>query len=75
MSVKVLTFGSLTEILDREFDMEAPDTASLMALLTESHRGLTGRNLLIAVNNIVVKGNVALKERDVVALMPPYSGG
>lgn len=75
MRVKVLTFGSLTEILNREFDMEAPDTASLMASLTANYRELTGRNLLIAVNNIVVKGNVALKEQDVVALMPPYSGG
>jgi molybdopterin synthase sulfur carrier subunit len=75
MKIKVLTFGVLTEILDKEFHAEAKDTESLMAWLTSKHRELKGRSLLIAVNNVVVKGNAPLKENDVVALMPPYSGG
>jgi molybdopterin converting factor small subunit len=75
MKIKVLTFGALTEVLNKEFDMEADDTESLLALLTAKHGALAGRSLLIAVNNIVVNCNVSLKENDVVALMPPYSGG
>lgn len=75
MKIKVLTFGALTEILDKEFHAEAYDTESLMDSLAARHGALAGRSLLIAVNNVVVKGNVPLKKNDVVALMPPYSGG
>ncbi|MDR0792900.1 MAG: MoaD/ThiS family protein [Chitinophagaceae bacterium] len=75
MKIKVLTFGALTEVLNKEFDMEAIDTESLLALLIAKHSALAGRSLLIAVNNVVVNSNVSLKENDVVALMPPYSGG
>ncbi|WP_134087865.1 MoaD/ThiS family protein [Olivibacter sp. XZL3] len=75
MKVKVLTFGSLTEILDKEFPAEASDTDSLTASLTAKYAGLRGRKFLVAVNNIIVQENMILKEQDVVALMPPYSGG
>lgn len=75
MKVKVLTFGSLTDILETEFSAEAADTESLTASLTAKHAGLNGRKFLVAVNDRIVKENTALKEQDVVALMPPYSGG
>lgn len=75
MKIKVLTFGSLTDILDQEFHVEAVDKVSLIALLTDKHSALNGRNFLVAVNNIIVKENTIFKAHDVVALMPPYSGG
>ncbi len=75
MKVKVLAFGALTEILDREFYAEAEDTATLWAKLRGAYPALTGRKLLVAVNSAVVTENVPLQENDVVALMPPYSGG
>lgn len=75
MEVKVLTFGSLTDIMEREFSAEAQDTDRLKALLTAKYTALEGRKFVIAVNDRIVKENTALKEQDVVALMPPYSGG
>lgn len=75
MKVKVLTFGLLTEILDKEFHAEASDTEGLTASLTAKHAGLGGRKFLVAVNEIIVKENTVLKKHDVVALLPPYSGG
>lgn len=75
MKVKILTFGSLTDMLDKEFHAEASDTEGLTTLLKSKHAALDGRKFLIAVNNRIVKENTALKAHDVVALMPPYSGG
>jgi molybdopterin synthase sulfur carrier subunit len=75
MKIKVLTFGSITDILNREFYVEALDTNSLMASLIERHNSLKERKLLIAVNNTIVQENTILNEHDVVNIMPPYSGG
>lgn len=75
MKIKVRTFGSLTEILDSEFLMEATDTHGLVNSLTKQYAQLNGRKLLIAVNNTIIQENMTLAEHDTVALMPPYSGG
>ncbi len=75
MKVKVQVFGSLTDFLDKEFFMDAVDTRELVMTLVEQHAGLSGRKILIAVNNAIEHKNTALREHDLVALMPPYSGG
>ncbi|MEZ0453148.1 MoaD/ThiS family protein [Sphingobacterium thalpophilum] len=75
MKVKVKTFGSLTELLEKEFYITAVDTADLVATLTAQQPALANRSLLIAVNNTLVKETTALAADDIVALMPPYSGG
>ena len=73
--VKVKVFGSLQEICDAEFFMEAQDSQTLVAMLMDKHPALCGRKLLIAVNNSIIQENTVLQEQDTVALMPPYSGG
>lgn len=75
MRVKVKTFGSLTDIMAKEFYITANDTAELMATLSGEYGELAHRSLLIAVNNTIIKAPVTFKENDIVALMPPYSGG
>lgn len=75
MTVKVITFGSLTEIMDKEFMAQATDTNTLMSSLIEKNGGLNKRKLILAVNNTIVRENTVLNEHDVVAIMPPYSGG
>ncbi|WP_293956625.1 MULTISPECIES: MoaD/ThiS family protein [unclassified Sphingobacterium] len=75
MKIKVRTFGSLTEILSQEFFMESTDTETLINTLYSQQPQLIERKLLIAVNHTIVRENTALMEHDVVALMPPYSGG
>ena len=75
MKIKIITFGVLTDLMDKEFDAEAPDTDSLLSALCQQHSTLNGRKLLLAVNGKVVQTNTILTENDVVAIMPPYSGG
>ncbi|MGV3763072.1 MoaD/ThiS family protein [Parapedobacter sp.] len=75
MTINVLTFGSVTEILEKEFNAQAPDTDTLVALLIEKNSELANRKLLLAVNHTIIQENTLLKEHDVVAIMPPYSGG
>lgn len=75
MTIKVITFGSIAEIMNKEFVAQATDTDGLMSSLIEKNSGLGKRKLLLAVNNTIVQENTILKEHDVVAIMPPYSGG
>ncbi|WP_312792429.1 MoaD/ThiS family protein [Sphingobacterium sp.] len=75
MKVQVKTFGSLTDILAKEFYITANDTTELMATLSKQHVELAHRSILIAVNNTIIKKSVIFQENDIVALMPPYSGG
>jgi len=75
MRIQVKTFGSLTDILAKEFYITAHDTTELLVTLCREHRELTDRSLVIAVNNTITKVPVVLQENDIVALMPPYSGG
>jgi len=75
MRVHVKTFGSLTDILAKEFYITANDTTELLATLSRDHAELAQRSLLIAVNNTIIKTPVTFQENDIVALMPPYSGG
>ncbi|MDH5827011.1 MoaD/ThiS family protein [Sphingobacterium faecium] len=75
MMIKVLTFGKISELLGPEFSANATDTDNLIASLMEKHKTLNNQTVLIAVNNAIVQHNTPLKEHDIVALMPPYSGG
>ena len=75
MKIRVKIFGSLCDLLEHEFAMEASDTNEMMNILSAKHPSISERKLLVAVNNTIIKENTRLKERDTVALMPPYSGG
>ena len=75
MKIQVKTFGSLTDILAKEFYITANDTTELMATLSKQHVESVHRSVLIAVNNTIIKKSVIFQENDIVALMPPYSGG
>ena len=55
--------------------MEATDTAVLKAALQIEFPALADKKYAIAVNNKVISDTKRLSENDVVALMPPYSGG
>lgn len=75
MKVKVIAFGQIAEITGAELFIEAQDTEVLRTALQIEFPELTGRKYAIAVNNTLITENKALSEHDVVALMPPYSGG
>ncbi len=77
MPVKVLFFGSLSEVVDASdllFD-GVEDTGQLVAALTTQYPGIKDIKYIIAVDKQVVNGNTALDDNATVALLPPFSGG
>jgi molybdopterin synthase sulfur carrier subunit len=75
MSIKVIAFGQIAEITEKEISIDAIDTNSLRLELNAQFPQLEGKKYGIAVNKKLVNNNVMLNAGDIVALMPPYSGG
>jgi len=77
MRVRVLFFGILKDAFGRESEeVELAESATVADLL----RGFRGRevfwdSIAVAVNQEYAKAGDVLKEGDVVALLPPVSGG
>ncbi len=77
MVIKILAFGVLSGIIPEEitFQNEGVDLELFQAYLFEKYPSITHYNFSIAVNHAIVNQNVELKNGDVIALMPPFSGG
>nr|WP_314498822.1 MoaD/ThiS family protein [uncultured Chryseobacterium sp.] len=75
MEIKIIAFGQISEITGKELTFESSDLFSLRAGLIEKFPELAKRKFIFAVNKKLVQGNITLQQDDVVALMPPYSGG
>ena len=76
MSLKILSFGSLTDITGSSFEMPLVfDTDSLIESLKNKYPALADKKILLAVNAATVQQNTSLKENDTVAILPPFSGG
>lgn len=80
MKISVLFFGLAHELSGvRQLPMEVPvgtDTSRLRQMLAEQYAGLDDRlGYALAVNEVHCAQSVMLKEGDVVAILPPVSGG
>lgn len=77
MVVKILSFGVLNGLLPAEITIhnEEIDLESFQNLLKENYPSIAKYDFTVAVNHAVVNQNVALNNGDVIALMPPFSGG
>lgn len=73
--IKIIAFGQIAEITGKELMLEATDLDSLKQNLKQKFPELSDKKLAFAVNRKLVENNITFKENDVVALMPPYSGG
>lgn len=73
--IKLMSFGRLKEILGSDLELEAESSEELLIQLNEKFPQLKDLKLRIAVNQKIISENTELKNNDVVALMPPYSGG
>lgn len=73
--VKIISFGRLKEILDSDLEFEAENSDELLNKLNEKFPLLKDLKLRIAVDQKIISENTELKNNNVVALMPPYSGG
>jgi molybdopterin converting factor small subunit len=77
MAITVYFFGSLVDIAGqskKDFDSMS-DTDSLNLLLQKEYPALVATKYFIAVNQQIIKSNRELNNGDIVALMPPFSGG
>jgi molybdopterin converting factor small subunit len=77
MAVTVYFFGSLVDIAGlskKDFD-SLSDTDSLNLHLQKEYPALVATKYFIAVNQQMIKSNRELNNGDIVALMPPFSGG
>lgn len=75
---RVTMLGRLADAAGwRERTVEAGTLAELKAALRAAHGGLEldGPTVFVAVNDALVRGDVALRADDEVAFMPPMSGG
>ncbi|RZK37317.1 MAG: MoaD/ThiS family protein [Hymenobacter sp.] len=80
VNLNIALFGIAREIVGQSsLTLTAPagqSVAGLLAELRTAYPELAGlRSLAVAVNNEYATGEVALHERDEIALIPPVSGG
>ena len=80
MNLTIALFGIAREIVGASsLSLTAPAEQSVAGLLAElrtQYPALASlRSLAVAVNNEYAAGEVALHERDEIALIPPVSGG
>ncbi len=75
--MEILTFGRLTEIMENSrITMEGiENTDQLRKKLIFLYPDLSNIEYAIAINNQIVRGNHPVQKEDIVALLPPFSGG
>lgn len=77
MELTVFFFGSLVDVTGhtkKEMALQL-DTDSLNIQLQKEYPALIATKYFMAVNQQMIKTNRVLNNGDVVALMPPFSGG
>lgn len=76
MQIKILFFGSLTDIAGASLVIrDIDDTNLLIKELNQTYPLLKELKYLVAVDQKVIGGNTVLTNGCTVALMPPFSGG
>ena len=76
MPISILIFGQLTDIAGTSLSLkDIPDTDSLVKKLNELYPELSEKKYVIAVDKQVVTTNTILNDNNMVALLPPFSGG
>ncbi|HEX6848213.1 MAG TPA: MoaD/ThiS family protein, partial [Chitinophagaceae bacterium] len=76
MSVKVILFGKLADIAGDSVSVaEITDTDSLVEALHKDYPALAKTKYVIAVDKQIINENTLLNKNNMVALLPPFSGG
>lgn len=77
METTVYFFGSLVDVTAKTEQSISgiADTDSLNAALIKLYPALGAKKYFIAVNQKMIQSNRVLINGDIVALMPPFSGG
>lgn len=77
MNIRVLFFGQIADITGKDnLEISNVETSNELKLrLCQLYPSLKEYTFSIAVNEEIVQANAALKDGDIVALLPPFSGG
>lgn len=80
MQIKILFFGVTTDLLGTSaIDLELPENSTItdlkLALKTNFKQFEKLTSYAVAVNETYASDEVVLKSNDVVAIIPPVSGG
>ncbi len=77
MTINVMIFGQLTDIISKQTLIlsDIADTNHLVKELNKKYPALAQARYIIAVDKQTVTGNAKLRDGNIVALLPPFSGG
>ena len=77
MEIEIISFGKIAEFIsDQKIDIaEIADTDSLKMHLETLFPELKGMKYKFALNNQLVQANSIINQNDILAIMPPFSGG
>lgn len=79
ITVNVLFFGSLTDVVTKTSDVkivrEGTTVAHLLSLLMADSPTLVAHTFQVAVNQTIVPQTHVLEDGNEVSLLPPFAGG
>lgn len=77
MEIEIISFGKIAEFMaNQQLTVEGVETTSqLKSFLEQKFPQLVAIKYKLALNKTIIQETTALKSGDVVALMPPFSGG
>jgi molybdopterin synthase sulfur carrier subunit len=77
MELEILTFGQISDIIGKSSIKlsHINNTDELINNLSQQFPELKNTRYIVAVNKHIVHQNIQLNPGDVVALLPPFSGG
>lgn len=77
MELEILTFGQISDIIGKSTIKlsHINNTDELINNLSQQFPELKNTRYIVAVNKHIVHQNIQLNPGDVVALLPPFSGG
>lgn len=77
MEIEIISFGKISEFISNQ-KLSVPginNTGELKVYLEQKFPALAGIKYKLAVNKSIVQSDQNLASHDIVAIMPPFSGG
>lgn len=80
MTVTLKYFGLVAEVTNKseeqlQLDQETISVIDLQSKLESRYEGLQNATYAVAVNQTICTTDVAIKNQDVIAFLPPFAGG
>lgn len=77
MEIQIIAFGKISDFLSNQTleISNITNTKELKIYLEKRFPALSGMKYILVLNKNLVQTDVDLNDRDMVALMPPFSGG